>query len=123
MSDYGRGGEFFADCPARFAIELLADKWTVPVLSALSLGPRRPRDLLESIGGISGKVLSRTLRQLESRGFVQHQRHAEAPPRVDYSLTSLGVTLTEPVLALSDWVRAHGDAVRDASGAEPQGSL
>ncbi|MGW7533791.1 winged helix-turn-helix transcriptional regulator [Amycolatopsis sp. NPDC054798] len=111
MSDYGPGGVFLSDCPARLAVELIADKWTVVVLAGLSRGPVRHGDLVELIGGISRKVLTQTLRRLEAHGLVRRQAYAEAPPRVEYELTPLGATLTEPIQTLTEWARTNGDAV------------
>ncbi|MEV4805661.1 helix-turn-helix domain-containing protein [Nonomuraea sp. NPDC049421] len=110
---------FLADCPGRLAVELIADKWTVVVLAGLSAGPVRHGELVELIGGISRKVLTQTLRRLESHGLVRRQAYAEAPPRVEYELTPLGATLIEPIHVLTEWAREHGDAVLDAVSAQP----
>ncbi|SEP39337.1 winged helix-turn-helix transcriptional regulator [Amycolatopsis saalfeldensis] len=120
MSDYGPGGLFLADCPARLAVELIADKWTVVVLSGLSEGPVRHGDLIDLIGGISRKMLTQTLRRLESHGLVRRHAYAEVPPRVEYELTSLGATLIEPIHVLTEWARANGDAVLDALDAHSE---
>jgi DNA-binding HxlR family transcriptional regulator len=60
---------FLADCPARLAVEIIADKWAVVVLYGLADGPRRHGELVELIGGISKKVLTQTLRRLEVLGW------------------------------------------------------
>ena len=117
MSGFGPGDPFLADCPARLAVELIADKWAVVVLAGLSRGPVRHGELVELIGGISRKVLTQTLRRLEAHGLVRREAHAEAPPRVEYELTALGATLTGPIRALTEWAREHGDAVLDAAPA------
>ncbi|MGW5644771.1 winged helix-turn-helix transcriptional regulator [Saccharopolyspora sp. NPDC003752] len=115
MSEFGPGGSFLADCPARLAVELIADKWTVVALSGLSKGPVRHGELVELIGGgISRKVLTQTLRRLESHGLVRRHAYAEAPPRVEYELTPLGVTLIEPIHVLTEWAKTNGEAVLDA---------
>jgi DNA-binding HxlR family transcriptional regulator len=120
MSGFGPGDPFLADCPARLAVELIADKWTVVVLAGLSRGPVRHGELIELIGGISRKVLTQTLRRLESHGLVRRHAYAEVPPRVEYELTPLGATLTEPIHVLTEWARANADAVLDAlDAAEP----
>lgn len=111
MSDLGPGNLFLADCPARLAVELIADKWTVVVLAGLSKGPVRHGELIELIGGISRKVLTQTLRRLEAHGLVRRHARAEAPPRVDYELTALGATLIDPIRMLADWARENGGAV------------
>ena len=115
------GTVFLADCPARLAIETISSKWAVVTLFALSEGPLRHGDLVDMIGGISRKVLTQTLRRLERHGLVDRQVYAEAPPRVEYSLTELGQTLKEPIVALTSWARVNGEAVTgfyEEAGAE-----
>ncbi len=119
MSGFGPGDPFLADCPARLALELIADKWTAVVLYGLSEGPVRHGDLAELIGGISRKVLTQTLRRLAAHGLVRRHAYAEVPPRVEYELTPLGATLIEPIHVLTEWARAHGDAVLEALDAGP----
>ncbi|MFF2145739.1 winged helix-turn-helix transcriptional regulator [Kitasatospora sp. NPDC058190] len=106
------GGVFAADCRARLAFEVIANRWDSVVVYVLGeRGPMRPRALLDRIGGISPKVLNETLRRLECNGLVEHRRYAEAPPRVDYSLTEAGAALIGPIRALGAWAADHGDAV------------
>jgi DNA-binding HxlR family transcriptional regulator len=96
------GQVFLADCPTRLAVEIIAEKWAVIVLFALSLEPQRPSDLAELIGGIS-----------RTYGLVERHAYAEAPPRVEYSLTELGGTLVEPIKVLTEWARDNGEAIVD----------
>ncbi|MFJ7239132.1 winged helix-turn-helix transcriptional regulator [Streptomyces olivaceus] len=103
------GPAFLADCPTRLAVEIVSDKWAVLVLFGLSHRPRRHGELVDLIGGISRKVLTQTLRRLQQYGLVE--RRAEAPRRVEYRLTDLGLTLVEPIEVLTDWARDHGEAV------------
>nr|WP_062332737.1 helix-turn-helix domain-containing protein [Herbidospora sakaeratensis] len=105
------GSVFLADCPARLAIEIITTKWAVVVLFALSRGPCRHGELVDLVGGVSRKVLTQTLRRLQGYGLVERHAYAEAPPRVEYSLTELGLTLVEPIAVLTDWARSHGDAI------------
>ncbi|MGW3667783.1 winged helix-turn-helix transcriptional regulator [Streptomyces sp. NPDC005141] len=71
--------------------------------------------LRATIGGISDKVLTDTLRRLLSDGLIDRQAHAEAPPRVEYSLTTLGQSLVEgPMRELGRWAVEHGDALLEA---------
>ncbi|MFD6262297.1 winged helix-turn-helix transcriptional regulator [Micromonospora chalcea] len=107
------GQVFLADCPTRLAVEIITEKWAVIVLFALSLQPRRPGELAQLIGGISHKVLTQTLRRLQAYGLVERHAYAEAPPRVEYSLTPLGQTLVEPIKVLTDWARDNGEAIID----------
>ncbi|MEU1296414.1 helix-turn-helix domain-containing protein [Streptomyces sp. NPDC005840] len=120
MSGFRPGERFLADCPARLAVELLADKWAAVVLYGLSEGPVRHGDLAELIGGISRKVLTQTLRRLEAHGLVSRHAYAEVPPRVEYGLTPLGATLIDPILMLIEWARTNGEAVLDALDARAE---
>ncbi|MFE4830783.1 winged helix-turn-helix transcriptional regulator [Streptomyces sp. NPDC056672] len=116
------GTVFLADCPARLAIEIIASKWAVVTLFALSDGPLRHGELVELIGGVSRKVLTQTLRRLQDNGLVERRAYAEAPPRVEYSLTELGRTLEEPITKLTEWARSNSEAIvafhEAAKGAE-----
>ncbi|MFJ9417706.1 winged helix-turn-helix transcriptional regulator [Streptomyces sp. NPDC101227] len=107
------GGEpYAADCRARIAVEVLANRWDSVVIYVLGeSGPMRPRELLARIGGISPKVLNEALRRLEYNGLVRRRRYAEAPPRVDYALTGPGTALLTPIRALGAWAAAYGDDV------------
>ena len=106
------GDPFAADCRARIAFEVLANRWDSVVVYVLGEnGPMRPRALLDRIGGISSKVLNETLRRLEYNGLVRRRRYAEAPPRVDYALTDAGAALIAPIRALGAWAAVHGDDV------------
>lgn len=107
------GTVFFADCPARTAIEIISDKWAAVTLFALNDGPKRHGELVTLIGGISRKVLTQTLRRLQANGLIDREVFAEAPPRVEYSLTELGRTLDEPIRMLTTWARTHGEAILD----------
>ena len=119
MSGFGPGDSFLADCPARLTVELLADKWTAVVLYGLSEGPVRHGELIDLIGGISRKMLTQTLRRLESHGLILRHAYPEVPPRVEYELTPLGATLIDPIHMLTEWARANGEAVLDALDAHP----
>jgi DNA-binding HxlR family transcriptional regulator len=107
----------------RESVGLLSSKWSVDVLLALGDGTRRYHELLEDLSPISEKVLTQTLRAMERDGLVVRRVHAEVPPRVEYALTPLGETLIEPIHMLTEWARAHGDAVLDALDAAPDPAL
>jgi DNA-binding HxlR family transcriptional regulator len=115
----GPGDVFLADCPARLAVEIIADKWAVVVLYGLSRGTWRHGELVDLVGGISKKVLTETLRRLERHGLVRREAYPGVPPRVEYSLTDLGRTLIEPIAALTTWAEDHGVAVLDALDGDP----
>ncbi|MFD0367550.1 winged helix-turn-helix transcriptional regulator [Streptomyces sp. NPDC127114] len=106
------GDGFAADCRARVAFEVLANRWDSVVVFTLGEGgPMRPRVLLERIGGISPKVLNDALRRLEYNGLVERRRYAEAPPRVDYTLTEAGTALLAPIHAMGAWAARYADSV------------
>ena len=81
----------------------LGDKWTLVVIVILSAGPQRFSALQNGVVGISQRMLTVTLRKLERDGIVRRTVFAEVPPRVEYELTPMGVTLIAPVTALADW--------------------
>jgi DNA-binding HxlR family transcriptional regulator len=104
-------GEF--DCPLREVLDRIGDKWSVLVIAQLGDGPRRYGDLRRGIdGGISQRMLTRTLRGLERDGLVTRTAHLVVPPRVDYELTPLGRTLLGPVDVLAAWATEHRETVR-----------
>ncbi|WP_089951424.1 winged helix-turn-helix transcriptional regulator [Lentzea xinjiangensis] len=97
-----------ATCPSRTSLARIANKWTAMVVSVLgNNGLMRFGDLRTRLDGISGKVLTETLRDLERDGLVTRHVHAEIPPRVEYELTPLGFTLHAPLLALCTWAEEH----------------
>lgn len=98
---------FSAQCPTRLVLDLIADKWTALVIYLLSSGTRRYGELQREIGGISQKMLTQTLRKLEEDGLVKRVIYPEVPPRTEYSLTELGLTLKEPLGALCQWAVQH----------------
>ena len=93
-----------ATCPSRAIIEILASKWVLLVLPALRDGPKRNGDLMRALEGVSQKMLTQTLRDLERYGIVERHDFSEVPPRVEYSLTRRGASLAEVVTSLDDWV-------------------
>lgn len=93
---------------------VLHGKWKVHLLVFMARGVHRHGRLLACLPGVSKKVMTDTLRTLEHDGLVARRIFAEVPVRVEYSLTPLGWTLTEPLIALSEWAEAHSTEVADA---------
>jgi DNA-binding HxlR family transcriptional regulator len=91
----------------RRALSLLAGKWSVEVLYLLASGTRRYSEVLYEVGEISKKTLTQTLRSLERNGLVARRAYPEVPPRVEYSLTPLGWSLTGPLMSLYEWSAEH----------------
>ncbi len=95
---------FNPQCPSRHTLALLADKWSMLIIMVLARkGPLRNGQLKRAVGDISAKMLTQTLRKLETCGLVDRTSYNEVPPRVEYALTPLGLTLLEPIRALADW--------------------
>ena len=88
-------------------LELLAGKWSVAILYLLASGTRRYSEVLYEVGEISKKTLTQTLRGLERDGLVARRVIPEVPTRVEYSLTPLGWSLTEPLMAMYEWSAQH----------------
>ena len=95
-------------------LEVLHGKWKVHLMVFMARGVHRHSRLLACMPGVSKKVMTDTLRALERDGLVSRRIFAEVPARVEYSLTTLGWTLTEPMIALSDWAEAHSGEVNKA---------
>jgi DNA-binding HxlR family transcriptional regulator len=95
-------------------LDLLKDKWTIPVVHALARGTRRFGELHREIGGVSQKMLTQCLRDLERHGLVDRKVYPVVPPKVEYSLTPLGLTLNEPLAGLCRWTERHGRALESA---------
>jgi DNA-binding HxlR family transcriptional regulator len=85
----------------------ICDKWALLILYELSRGTKRHGELHRAIGGVSQKMLTQTLRKLERDRLVERTVYPTVPPRVEYALTSLGETLTEPLDALHRWTEKH----------------
>ena len=92
----------------------VGDKWTVMVVGLLSDGPMRFNELRRTIGGISQRMLTLTLRGLERDGLVTRTVFPTIPPRVDYALTDRGQTLIEPLKALFAWATANNAAIEQS---------
>ena len=108
---------YSADCPTRTVLDIVADKWTSLVIVALVPGTKRFQQLKREIGGITQKMLTQTLRSLERDGLVQRRAYPTVPPRVEYTLTALGRTITKPLRALQDWSVAHVEEIQHARAA------
>ena len=102
------------DCPTRTVLDIVADKWTSLLIVALVPGTKRFQQLKREIGGSTQKMLTQTLRSLERNGLVERRAYATVPPRVEYTLTRLGYTLSETLEALQDWSVAHVEEIQRA---------
>jgi DNA-binding HxlR family transcriptional regulator len=94
-------------CPTRQALDRISSKWTALVIGLLEARALRFSELQHSIGGISHKVLTETLRSLEQDGLVSRSVLQGRPLVVEYALTPLGRTLSAPLAAVRDWAEQH----------------
>jgi Predicted transcriptional regulators len=99
-------------CPVRDVLARLGDKWSVLVLTSLKAnGKLRFSDIQRSIGDISQRMLTVTLRAMETDGIISREIYAEVPPRVEYELTELGESLYPHLRALVNWALENMDVI------------
>ena len=91
----------------RGVIDRIGDKWSLLVIVTLAGGPMRHGELRRQVIGVSQRMLTLTLRQLERDGLITRTIHPEIPPRVEYALTDLGTTLIPPALSIAHWAIAN----------------
>jgi DNA-binding HxlR family transcriptional regulator len=106
--------DFEMICATRSALELLGTRLGVDVLYLLASGTRRYSQLLYDVGEVSKKTLTHTLRSLERDGLIARRAYAEVPPRVEYSLTELGWSMTGVLMSMYEWASAHIPQVEQA---------
>jgi DNA-binding HxlR family transcriptional regulator len=98
---------------SRDAIELLSNKWRIAILHVLRDGARRTGELQRALD-VSPKVLTQTLRSMERDGLIERTVFPAVPPRVEYRLTNMGLTVLAPLRELCHWAKAHR-GTRDAA--------
>ena len=101
-------------CPSRKALELVGSKWALLIFPALAAGPMRNNALLRKIEGISQKMLTQTLKELERNGLVTRCNLETAAPHVEYELSPLGESLSDTLIALDNWAERHHADLRRA---------
>ena len=94
-------------CPVETTLTLISSKWKILILRDLMPGTKRFGELKKSIGGVSQKVLTAQLREMETDGLVRRTVYPEVPPRVEYTLTALGRSLKPILDAMWDWGEAY----------------
>ena len=108
------------NCPTRVLLDRIADKWTVLLLTTLKAGPMRFNALKRRVEGVSQKMLSQTLRQLERDGLVSRSVEATVPISVTYAITPLGQTLVAALQPMIDWAESRMPEVVEAQVAFDQ---
>ena len=97
--------------PIRDTLDLVGGKWKLPITHALASGPLRFKELQREIGGITARMLSKELKELELNELIKREVFATAPVTVEYSLTDYGKTLKPVVLALYTWGDRHRERI------------
>jgi DNA-binding HxlR family transcriptional regulator len=104
-------------CPISPVVDIVFSRWTTPVLWALhQFGRQRFVELERRIAGITPKVLTQRLRQLERDGLITRTYHPEVPPRVEYEISETGRSLGPLFHSLTEWAGTHLPAVESARG-------
>jgi DNA-binding HxlR family transcriptional regulator len=98
-----RERKYRSSCPAETTLAVINGSWKVPILYHLSKGTRRFSELRKDIGGVTQKVLTQQLREMERDGIVARKVYPQVPPKVEYSLTRTGRTLLPIVKVMCDW--------------------
>ncbi|MCC9311373.1 helix-turn-helix transcriptional regulator [Kitasatospora sp. RB6PN24] len=102
---------YVAECPTRHLLDRISDKWTSLLINALAEQPRRFGELSRRVAGISQKMLTQTLRNLERDGLVSRTVTPAVPVRVEYALTPLGLDLLPVMQAIKAWAEANMEEV------------
>ncbi|WP_030157042.1 MULTISPECIES: helix-turn-helix domain-containing protein [unclassified Glycomyces] len=109
-------GDADQTCGMTIAIDVVGGKWKLHLMWVLAEGPVRFGQIRRKLDGVSEKVLAENLRQLEASGVVHRELFPEVPPRVEYSLTALGVSLNEALAPLEAWGDEHRAALSPRPG-------
>ena len=104
-------------CRARAVLQRVGDKWSMLVIDLLGQGTKRFSELNRSVDGITARMLTVTLRGLERDGIVTRTIHPVIPPRVEYALTPMGLTLLDAIGALVSWADSHLPEISAAQAA------
>jgi DNA-binding HxlR family transcriptional regulator len=96
------------NCPAEFTLAMIGGRWKIPIIFHLLAGRKRFSELARAIKGVTQKMLTQQLREMERNGLVERKIYAQVPPKVEYSLTDLGASLQPVVEAMCEWGEEHG---------------
>lgn len=122
LRQHGGVDAYLRGCPSRAVLDAISNKWTTLALAALAAGTLRYGEIKRRLDGISPKMLSQTLRNLERNGLVERTQYPTIPPKVTYTLTPMGHDLSELMGSIKGWAEDHYPtiaAARDDYDARP----
>lgn len=90
-------------CPLEYAVKAISGKWKIPIIWRINEGEKRPSEFLRGIATVDRRVLNQQLKELEDAGILNKTRFDEVPPRVEYTLTPIGIALVEVLKQLNRW--------------------
>lgn len=93
----------YTNCPVETTLSLIGDKWKILIIRDLLTGTKRFGELKKSIVGVSQKILTAHLREMEEDGLINRKVYPVVPPKVEYSLTNLGLSLQSVLTSLQEW--------------------
>ena len=105
--------ELLPECPVATTVQLIGNKWKLLIIRNLLVRPWRFNELQKNLDGISQKVLTDSLRSLEQDGLVTRTVYAEVPPRVEYALSDLGLSLKPILDAMQNWGKSYKSLIND----------
>jgi DNA-binding HxlR family transcriptional regulator len=108
------GNVYSASCPSRLALDMIGNKWSLLIIPLLATRTFRNNELMREVEGISQKMLTQTLRELERSGLVERIDFRTVPPHVEYSLSPLGRSLSQLLVVVDRWVESHLPDMRGA---------
>lgn len=114
LRPYGGADAYLRDCASRAVLDVITNKWVCLVIGALHPDPVRFGGLRRRLDGITQKMLTQTLRDLERNGLVHRAVYPSVPPRVEYSLTELGRSISGLMDAIRTWSETHIDDIEQA---------
>lgn len=106
-------------CPVEVMLTVIGNKWKVLIIRDLMTGTKRFGELKSSVGDISQKVLSSNLKSMEAEGFLERRSYNEIPPRVEYTLTDLGRSLSPVLESMVEWGEVYREYVRTSEEGQP----
>jgi DNA-binding HxlR family transcriptional regulator len=110
------------ECPVEITLRHIGGAWKALIIYHLaSEGRHRHSELMRRLSGVTAKILTQQLREMERDGLVQRRVYPEVPPRVEYKLTTRGETLRPIIDAMCSWGTKQGQAMKDPNKLEPKG--